>query len=117
MKRENRIGSGLISNMALSGICKPASMIMGYIYVPIVLSFLGTEKYGIWSTLLTILSWISYFDIGIGNGLRNKLAESITAGRCKKKPMFDLISICVRYTYYFLGDYYLLHNSSPNGLE
>lgn len=84
MKRENRIGSGLISNMALSGICKPASMIMGYIYVPIVLSFLGTEKYGIWSTLLTILSWISYFDIGIGNGLRNKLAESITAGDVKK---------------------------------
>ena len=46
MTRENRIGSGLISNMALSGICKPASMIMGYLYVPIVLSFLGTEKYG-----------------------------------------------------------------------
>lgn len=70
--------------MALSGICKPASMIMGYIYVPIVLNYLGTEKYGVWSTLLTILSWISYFDIGIGNGLRNKLTKSITAGDIKK---------------------------------
>ncbi len=64
-------------NMITSTICKPISMFVSYIYVSIVLNYLGIEKYGIWSTILTILSWISYFDIGIGNGLRNKLTESI----------------------------------------
>lgn len=73
-------------NMIGSTICKPISMLISYIYVPIVLNYLGMEKYGIWSTILTILSWISYFDIGIGNGLRNKLTESLSRkdGRSKK---------------------------------
>ena len=68
----------LSTNMAISLFCKPVSMLVGYLYVPVVLNYLGIEKYGIWSTILTILSWISYFDIGIGNGLRNKLTESIS---------------------------------------
>ena len=56
----------MISNMIASGVCKPLSMIISYIYVPIALDYLGVEKYGIWSTILTILSWISYLDIEIG---------------------------------------------------
>lgn len=69
--------SSLTTHMAISGVCKPLSMIISYIYVPIVLNYLGVEKYGVWATILTILSWIGYFDIGIGNGLRNKLTEAI----------------------------------------
>ena len=78
--KEKLISSnGLIAkNMALSTICKPISMIISYLYVPIVLNYLGVEKYGVWATILTILSWIGYFDIGIGNGLRNKLTESLS---------------------------------------
>lgn len=65
-------------NMLISVVCKPISMIINYGYVPVVLKYLGIEKYGVWSIILTILSWISYFDIGIGNGLRNKLTESLS---------------------------------------
>lgn len=68
----------LAQNMAISTICKPVSMIISFIYVPIVLNYLGVEKYGVWATILTMLSWIGYFDIGIGNGLRNKLTESLS---------------------------------------
>ena len=68
----------IAKHMAISTICKPISMIISYIYVPIVLNYLGVEKYGVWATILTILSWIGYFDIGIGNGLRNKLTESLS---------------------------------------
>ena len=38
--------SSLKKNMAVSGICKPVSMIIGYIYVPVALNYLGVEKYG-----------------------------------------------------------------------
>lgn len=78
MKKDNDFNSKITLNMIVSGICKPVSMIIGYIYVPVVLNYLGIERYGVWSTILTILSWISYFDIGIGNGLRNKLTESLS---------------------------------------
>ena len=73
----NKNGS-IQRNMIGSAICKPISILISYFYIPIVLSYLGVEKYGVWATILSILSWISYFDIGIGNGLRNKLTESIT---------------------------------------
>lgn len=76
MEKVRRL-SGLEKNMIVSGASKPLSMLISYIYVPIALNYLGVEKYGIWSTILTILSWISYFDIGIGNGLRNRLTESL----------------------------------------
>lgn len=75
------------ANMAFSGICKPASMVISYIYVPIALNYLGVERYGVWSTILTILSWISYFDIGIGNGLRNRLTESLSRKDGQGKKM------------------------------
>ena len=58
-------------------IMKPISIILGMIYTPLALSYLGEEKYGVWAIILNIISWINYFDIGIGNGLRNKLTEAI----------------------------------------
>lgn len=73
--------NGIVKHIALSGLCRPISLVVNFLYIPIVLKFLGDEKYGVWATLLTILSWISYFDIGIGNGLRNKLTEAISEGR------------------------------------
>jgi len=68
----------IIRNIGVSMLMKPISMILSFIYTPLALAFLGEEKYGVWIIILNIISWINYFDIGIGNGLRNKLAESIT---------------------------------------
>ena len=52
-------------NMVVSGVYKPIAMVLSYVYVRFSLSYLGIEKYGVWSTILTIISWINYFDIGI----------------------------------------------------
>lgn len=64
-------------NMILGTLYKGISMVISFMYVPIVLACLGEVKYGIWTTILNILSWISHFDVGIGNGLRNKLVDSM----------------------------------------
>lgn len=64
-------------NMALSTVYRALSMVISYLYVPVVLAYLGEVKYGVWTTILNVLSWITYFDIGIGHGLRNKLAENL----------------------------------------
>ncbi len=58
-------------------IYKAGAVIASYIAVPIMIHYLGQEKFGIWSTLLSIISWIVFFDLGIGHGLRNKITESL----------------------------------------
>ncbi|PVX18380.1 polysaccharide biosynthesis protein [Vibrio cholerae] len=60
-----------------SFIFKGLAIILSFFLVPLMLEYLGAEKYGIWSTLLSMIFWILIFDFGIGNGLRNKLSESI----------------------------------------
>lgn len=45
--------------------------------IPLMIHYLGQAQYGVWSTLLSVMTWITFFDLGLGNGLRNKLAESL----------------------------------------
>lgn len=45
--------------------------------VPLLLEWLGNEQYGIWLTIQAVIGWFMLFDLGLGNGLRNKLAETL----------------------------------------
>jgi len=53
------------------------NIFINILYVPLLLNYLNEEKYGIWLTISSILGWVSLFDIGLSNGLKNKLAESL----------------------------------------
>lgn len=62
----------------LSIIAKGGVMIIGLLLVPLSISYLGQEKYGLWLTIFSFVGWFSFFDFGVGNGLRNMLAVSIS---------------------------------------
>jgi len=59
---------------------KAVAMAASFLAIPLMIRYLGQEQFGVWSTLLTVISWIVFFDLGIGNGLRNKVAESLAKG-------------------------------------
>ena len=59
---------------------KVASIIISLLIVPLTIDFVNPEQYGIWLTLSSIVQWISYFDLGLGHGLRNKFAEAKANG-------------------------------------
>jgi len=67
-------------NILISFFIKGISIVIGFIFVPLLINYLGTVEYGIWITLTSVISWVSYFDIGLGNGLRNRFAESLAKG-------------------------------------
>lgn len=56
---------------------KACNILINLAYVPLLINSLNQDRYGIWLTITTIVSWIAFFDIGLGNGLRNKFAETI----------------------------------------
>ena len=45
--------------------------------VPLTLDYVDNECYGVWLALSSMVVWISFFDIGINNGLRNKLTAAL----------------------------------------
>ncbi len=63
-----------------SFILQGIGIAISLIYVPLLLNYLSQEKYGIWLTLSSILSWFSFFNIGLGYGMRNKLTEANAKG-------------------------------------
>ena len=64
-------------NIALSGFLKVINIVVQFLLVPLLLDYLSPVKYGIWITVGSVINWFYFFDIGLGNGLRNKLAEAL----------------------------------------
>ena len=58
-------------------LIKGGSILAGLLLVPITLNYVDNETYGIWLTLSSMVAWFSFFDIGLNQGLRNRLAEAI----------------------------------------
>lgn len=67
---------------------KIGSIIANFLLVPLTINYLDTENYGVWLTLSSFIGWFSFFDIGLGNGLRNKFAEAKTLGNYKAAQAF-----------------------------
>ena len=63
---------------AMIGI-RGISMILTLISAPIMLHHVDRADYGVLLTLTSIVGWVGYMDIGLGNGLRNKLPEFIAS--------------------------------------
>lgn len=59
-----------------------------FLAFPLMIRYLGQEKFGVWSTLLTVISWVVFFDLGVGNGLRNKVAESLAKSQRDEAARF-----------------------------
>jgi O-antigen/teichoic acid export membrane protein len=60
---------------------KGFSIAISIFLVPITIHYVNPTRYGIWLTLSSIVGWFYFFDIGLGNGLRNKFAEAIASGK------------------------------------
>lgn len=65
-------------NVIASFILKAISILCSLVIVPLTLNYLKGDIYGIWLTMTSILFWFSYFDIGLGNGMRNYLSQAIS---------------------------------------
>jgi len=70
--------SNIKFNIVFSFILKFIGLGLSFFLIPLTIGYLDNEQYGIWMTLLSIISWVAFSDIGLGNGLRNKLTESLS---------------------------------------
>lgn len=87
----------ITKHVALSFLYKGGSIVCNFLLVPLTINYLDTENYGIWITLSSFIAWFSFFDVGLGNGLRNKFAEA------KAKNEIELARSYVSSAYFTIG--------------
>jgi O-antigen/teichoic acid export membrane protein len=75
-------------NIIYSFLIKGLSIACQFALVPMTINYLDSSSYGIWQTIAQIVGWFSFFDIGVGNGLRNKLSEALAKGDNKLAKVY-----------------------------
>ncbi|TXE08452.1 hypothetical protein ES711_08065 [Gelidibacter salicanalis] len=82
LKILNRLGvksartKTIVENVSISFFYKGGSILANLLLVPLTINYLDTTNYGIWLIITSFISWFTFFDIGLGHGLRNKFTEA-----------------------------------------
>lgn len=75
----------LIYNILMAFGVKGISLFISLFSMPLYIKYFDDDAaLGIWYTILSMISWINLCDLGLGNGLRNKLTEMLAKGNQKK---------------------------------
>jgi O-antigen/teichoic acid export membrane protein len=99
----------ITKHILVSFLYKIGSMLCSFLLVPLTINYLDTDNYGIWLTLSSFIGWFSFFDIGLGNGLRNKFAAAKAKGdlslaKCYvSSAYFTIGTICLLLVFVFYG--------------
>jgi multidrug transporter EmrE-like cation transporter len=73
--RERYRRAGLTASASF--ISKALTIVISFVSVPLTVHYLGAERYGVWLTIGSLLTWMSMTDFGIaGNALVNLLADA-----------------------------------------
>jgi O-antigen/teichoic acid export membrane protein len=83
----NQRSNLILKNIVASFVVKGWSAIVVLLMVPLTLKMLGVYNNGVWLTISGILIWIDFMDIGLGNGLRNIVAQYVAVGDDNKVRM------------------------------
>lgn len=78
MRKFNENEKIIAKNVLAAFVVKGGSLIISMLSTPLFVRFFSEDKeiLGIWYTLLSILTWFMTFDLGIGNGIRNRLVTA-----------------------------------------
>lgn len=67
-------------NILESILIKGGSVLVSLFLVPLTIDYVNPSRYGIWLTISSVVAWVSFFDIGLTQGLRNKFAQAKADG-------------------------------------
>lgn len=95
-KRTVKAKKNIVASLMIKGI----SIVVGFLTIRVTLDYLDQSTYGIWLTLSSFLGWFGFFNIGLGNGLQNKLAEALSLenpklGRIYVSTTYAILTIVI----------------------
>src|SRR6478736_447641 len=76
-----RLPHRFVTFFATSLAARGVGIVCQLLQVPLVVSTLGPEAFGLWMTMTSITSLMQFADLGLGIGLQNRLTERFTHGQ------------------------------------
>jgi O-antigen/teichoic acid export membrane protein len=96
INRSNERSTNVIKNVIASFLIKGISIVAQLLLIPLTINYINPTQYGIWLTLSSIVAWFAFFDVGFGNGLRNRFAEARATGNyTKAKAYVSTTYVCL----------------------
>jgi O-antigen/teichoic acid export membrane protein len=90
------LNRGLKRDTIINYCIKFLNMGIALLMVRFTLGYLGEDNYGVWATILSIITVVAAGDFGIGNGLKNRVAESLARNNQKEiKEYISTSYICI----------------------
>ncbi|WP_305981827.1 hypothetical protein [Roseivirga thermotolerans] len=100
-----KLGS-LEKNSLLNLLFRTVNIVCSLLSLRLLFQIIGSESVGFWITITTFVSWVGFFNLGLGNGLRNLLVSKIEEG--DKEGQRYLISTTYILSLLILGSLTLL---------
>ena len=74
--RSNERHRRIFLTAVASALAKVVSMATMLVSIPLTLHYLGTERFGLWMIISSVIAMLGFADLGIGNGLLNAISEA-----------------------------------------
>jgi O-antigen/teichoic acid export membrane protein len=87
--RDKRVKKASISSL-VTLVNRGITIGTGLVSIPLTAHYLGTERFGMWLTLSSFLTWVSLADLGLANSLTNALATA--DGKDNQKQAREMLS-------------------------
>jgi len=71
-ERHRRVALTALASASAKGV----SVLTAMISVPLAIKYLGTERYGLWMTISSVIAILGFADLGMGNGLLNMISQA-----------------------------------------
>lgn len=116
----------ILINVIMSFIIKGGALFVSILTIPAYMRYFDNRAVlGVWFTILSVLSWILSFDLGIGNGLRNILVDTLVKKDYQKVKKYissaygiiTLFAVCIAILGYIISphiNYNSIFNISEN---
>jgi O-antigen/teichoic acid export membrane protein len=101
----------ILLTAASSFVTKSVTVTTGLISVTLTVHYLGAERYGLWATISSVVSLMSFADLGLGNGLLNAISKADGTGdlheavKSTTNAFIMLSSIALLFSVFFFSFY------------
>jgi len=88
LKKKDQLTNTVFKSIGRLIFLRIGTIILNLAIIPLSIDYLNSNEFGFWITVSSIITWVSFFDLGLTNGLRNRITELVTHNKIKLAKIY-----------------------------